>query len=204
MLGAQFDESNLPISAKYLTPGSEIPSRDLIEERDRKRKPTNVMFCLLELGHKKISRGVVAHHPGVFEDSGALIRCLEPFFSSGGLQILMFSNPCRIHRDSIPLPRSFEQHSGSLPSQSPRIPPPSRKQLTPARKSSPPGLSPSIHLAISTYIIIPEHTATTSRMAAAVPFPTSCSKDSVHCLVFLATKGGRKFVARSIQAAFGL
>ena len=104
--------------------------------------------------HKKISRGAVARHPGEFEDS----RCVDTmprtfFFSSGGLQILLLSNPCRIHRNSIPLPRLLKQHPGSLPNHSPRRSPPSRKLLTPVRKSFPPRLSLSIHLAISAYII---------------------------------------------------
>ena len=109
---------------------------------------------------------------------GALIRCPDPFFLSGrALQTLMPSNPCRIHRDSIPLPRLLKQDPGSLPNHSPGRSPPSRKLLTPARKSSPPGLSPSIYLAISTCIVTPEHTATPPiAWRSLFPFPPLAAK----------------------------
>ena len=132
-------------------------------------------FPFLEPGHKRKYREELSLAiQESLEIPGALIRCLEPFFSSEGLQILMLSNPCRSHRDFIPLPRTAQATSRLPTKPLTKMILAFKKTTDPARKSLPPGLSPNIHLTISTYINTPEHTATPPpRMVAAIPFPTS-------------------------------
>ena len=157
-------------------------------------------FPCLELGHTRQYREELSLAiQECLKILGALIRCLEPFFLKWGTSDPDAFQPVQDSSRFHP-PPEIAQATSRFPTK------PLTEEIPAFKKATDPGSNKFATRAepkyssghLNFYHHPGAYSHPTPRMTAVNPFPTSCSKGSIHCLVFLATKGGRKLVARSI------